>query len=368
METRTTANKQLLLPMGVALGVIGAICLTSAASVIAFSLRPSRRVRKWILGGLIVSACAAGALLLAASAPPSAMGQWLGAMAYLVLLVIAALVTPRIFPGNKLRALPVVAAYAITALIIIGDALAGGNLCKFSGLSSFHITGMRFHGIGNEYAGVLIPTAALAVLFATERRWVMPVVGVITIATLGLGCLGANYGGTAAAVVTFVLLMFAVNNGRFGARHAMLAFILGIIAVPIFAVVDWKLSGGGGSHAAQATGLVERLGGNYIASVALRKILFNLKTTFSVKGASVLTAFTPFLMLWFWGVRNKLSDSLKQTPKVMAGTKAILAGSVAAFLFNDSGIVFAMAMIAITVIILLYSLVEEDGDAANSCA
>ncbi len=368
VETRTTTNKQLLLPMGVALAIIGAISLTTAACVAGFSLRPSRRVRKFILTGLVISACAAGSLLLAASAPPDAVGQWLGAFAYLVLLVIAASMIAKLFPAGKVRALPIVAAYAITALTIIGDALTGGNLCKFSGLSSFHITGMRFHGIGNEYAGVLIPTAALAVMFATKNRWAMCAAGVVTIITLGLGFLGANYGGTAAAVVTFVLLMFAVSRGRFGAGHVAIAFVLGIIAVPVFAAIDWKLSGGGGSHAAQATGLVERFGGSYIVAIALRKILFNLKTTFSVKGVSVLAAFVPFLTLWFWGVRGKLADMLKQTPRVMAGTKAILVGSVAAFLFNDSGIVFAMAMIAITVIILLYSLVEEVEDAANSSA
>lgn len=366
VEMRTTSNKQLLLPMGVALAILGVISLTSAACVVAFSLKPPRRVRKLILIGLVTAACAAGSLLLAASAPPNTTGQWLGALGYLVLLASAAYVLARIIPVSKVRALPVVAAYAITALIIVFDSFTGGNLCKFSGLSSFHNTGMRFHGIGNEYAGVLIPTAALAMLFVTRSRRIMCAVGVVVIVTLGLGCLGANYGGTAAAVVTFVLLGFSVNKGGFGARHVAVAFLLGIIAVPIFAALDWKLSGGGGSHAAQATGLVERLGGNYILSIALRKVLFNLKTTFSVKGASVLTAFAPFLTLWFWGVRGKLANMLKTTPKVMAGTKSILAGSVAAFLFNDSGIVFAMAMIAITVIILLYSLVEEVGDAANS--
>ncbi|MGI6296665.1 MAG: hypothetical protein ACOX3G_11315 [Armatimonadota bacterium] len=368
VETRTTTNKQLLLPMGVVLAIIGALSMTAAACVTAFSLKPPKRVRKLILVGLVTAASAACALLLAASAPPGALGQWLAALFYLVLLILAASVIARLFSASGVRALPIVAAYAITALTIIVDAVTGGNLCKFSGLSSFHITGMRFHGIGNEYAGVLIPTAALAVMFATKSRWMMCAAGVITIFTLGLGSLGANYGGTAAAVVTFVLLMYAINYGRFGARHVAIAFVVGIIAVPLFAALDWILSGGGGSHAAQATGFVERFGGSYIISIALRKILFNLKTTFSVKGISVLAAFAPFLTLWFWGVRGKLAQMLKQTPRVMAGTKAILVGSVAAFLFNDSGIVFAMAMIAITVIILLYSLVEEAEDAANSCA
>jgi hypothetical protein len=144
------------------------------------------------------------------------------------------------------------------------------------------------------------------------------------------------------------------------------AYGAGFGAVALFAILDWALAGRAGSHAAQATGLAGRLGGSYIWSLAIRKMIFNLRLTFSVKGISVLCAFVPFLTLWFWGVKGKLSASLVKNPQMLAGTKAILAGAVAAFLFNDSGIVFAITMIAMTVLMLLYFLIEEVADVTNS--
>ena len=39
--------------------------------------------------------------------------------------------------------------------------------------------------------------------------------------------------------------------------------------------------------------------------------------------------------------------------------KAVLIGAVAAFMLNDSGIIFAGIMIAMTVLVLLYSVLES---------
>jgi hypothetical protein len=67
----------------------------------------------------------------------------------------------------------------------------------------------------------------------------------------------------------------------------------------------------------------------------------------------------PFLALWFGGVQGKVRSAFKQDSHIIAGMKAVLIGAAAAFMLNDSGIVFAGIMIAITVLVLLYSLLEE---------
>jgi len=405
ISTRVTANQRLLAPAAVAAAAIAAFSLTGAAVLVAFRKRP-RRLAALCKIGMVTVACYPAAMLLAVLAP-AGTGGYLGGVSVALVVLVAACVAAGALLKTDRRAQPIVIAYAITCLAIVVDAATGCNLCMFSALSSYQITGMRFYGIGNEYAAVLISMAALAALFATQnsrsRLGTAPfaaIVGAVVVLALGSGSLGANYGATAAAVVTFGLMWAAVRKGGFGARDVVIAFLAAVAVVVMFAALDWKLAGKAGSHAARATGLAGKLGGGYLVSIAVRKLAYNLRTTFSVKGISTMLAFTPFVALWFWGVRDKVrsgignrehkmegklaAEARKAAPSpqfsalvvegvsegclptaphsaegAMAGVKAVLIGAVTAFLLNDSGIVFGATMIGMTVLVLLYSLVEE---------
>lgn len=360
INTRVAADQRSLTPVAIFLVALGALTFTPTALIVAFGLRPSRRIVGLLKNGLVVGSTAFAALLLAVLAPAGTAGYIAGTAISIALLTTLCLGLATSLENQlTVRALPVVLAYAATALIIVADALTGCNLCKWSGPSSYQITGMRFYGVGNEYAGVLVSTAALAALFLSRGKWLLPTVGIVAILTLGLGNLGANYGGTAAAVVTFTLLWLAASRGGFGARHVVLAFGLAIAAVVGFAMLDWALAGSAGSHAARATGLTEKLGGGYLASIAMRKVLFNLRIAFSKEALFYALAFVPFLALWFGGVKGKVRTAFKADPRTLAGMKAVLVGAVAAFLLNDSGIIFAGIIMAITMLILLYSLLEK---------
>lgn len=360
MGTRVTANERVLTPLALSLAGIGALALTFSALIIAFGWKPSRRVVGLLKAGLVTGGCTFVTLMLGVLAPAGIAGYVIGTVISMLLLVVICLgLSSRIERRVKVRALPILLVFGISAAIILLDAWTGCYLCKWSGPSSYQITAMRFYGVGNEYAGVLISMAAMVALWLRDRKWLLPVIGLVTIVTLGSGSLGANYGATATAVVTFGLLWLAMSRKAFGARHIALAFALAIAAVVAFSVIDWKLAGSAGTHAARATGLTERLGPGYLAAIALRKVVFNLRTTFSVKGIGVFSGFVPFLAVWFWGVQGKVRSLFKSDARVMAGVKAVLAGSAAAYLLNDSGIVFAAIMIAMTVLVLLYSVFEE---------
>ena len=361
MGTRVTANERVLTPLALSLAGIGAVAFTIAALIVAFGWKPTRRVIKLLKAGLVAGGCTFVALLLGVLAPAGAAGYVIGTVVSMLLLVGICLGLGSILKrGSKIHALPALLVFGITTVVILADALTGCYLCKWSGPSSYQITAMRFYGVGNEYAGVLISMAAMLALFLRDRKWLLPIIGVMTIVTLGAGSLGANYGATATAVVTFGLLWLAMSRkASFGGRHVALAFGLAIAAVVAFSVVDWMLAGAAGTHAARSTGLTEEFGPGYLIGVALRKVGFNLKTTFSVKGIGIFCAFVPFLTIWFWGVQSKVRSLFENDPRMMAGIKAVLAGSAAAYLLNDSGIVFAAIMIAMTVLVLLYSVLEE---------
>ena len=360
MSARVTANERILTPVAVGLAGIGAVSFTIAALIIAFGLKPSRRVIGLLKAGLVTGGCTFAALLLGVLAPAGVAGYVTGTAVSLVLLSGVCLGLGKLLAGKaSVRALPIILVFAITTAIIFIDAVTGCYLCKWCGPSSYQITGMRFYGIGNEYAGVLVSMAAMVALFLRDRKWVLPVLGIATIVVLGSGSLGANYGGTATAVVTFGLMWLAVSRKGFSARHVVLMLALAIAAVVGFAMLDWLIAGSAGTHAARATGLTEKLGGGYLWAIASRKVAFNLKTTFSTVGLRSMLAFVPFLALWFWGVQGKLKSLFASDARVSAGVKAVLVGAATAYMLNDSGIVFAAIMVAITVLVLLYSVLEE---------
>jgi len=371
LGTRVNTNQKLLMPIGIFFAIVNGIPFMITVVLIALGRSIPRRLNRVLRLGILLCACAPVALLLAVLAPAGVAGYIAGTGVSLVVvaavsLAVSSLISRKIIRNReeepRLYGLPVIVVYAITVLIVLIDAFTGSNLCKTAGPSSYQITGMRYYGIGNEYAGLVISMGALAaLLIAPERwrKWATALLGALIVVMFGFGSLGANYGATVAAVVTFSLLAISVWRKGFGARHVIGAFGLGGAVVLIFAFADWKLAGAAGSHAARAVGLTQRLGDGYVLTLMLRKALFNLKITATGIGVKVLLGFTPLFIFWFYGMLREIRKLFGRDRAVIAGLKAVLAGMVAAYLLNDSGVVFATMMIGITMLILLYCVLER---------
>jgi urea transporter len=69
--------------------------------------------------------------------------------------------------------------------------------------------------------------------------------------------------------------------------------------------------------------------------------------------------FVPFIGLWFWRIQRQVGRLFGGDKSMIFGIEAMLIGSAAAFVANDSGVVMASIMIAMTVCVLLYSVLEE---------
>ena len=101
------------------------------------------------------------------------------------------------------------------------------------------------------------------------------------------------------------------------------------------------------------------MGMAYVASVVVRKVLFNLKIAGSTQAARVFAAFVPFIVLWFYGVQARVRNLLSSDPAAMSALKGMLYGTGAAFLINDSGVVFASIMLSLVLMMLLYALLAD---------
>ena len=365
MVERVEVGEKLITPVSWFFGLLGIISFSGAAISIAFGLRVSRQVMNLLKTGLIALVCAPFSMLLAALAPTGIVSHITGILVSLAVLTVLSIILGVIFlRKNASRALPILIVASITSIIIVIDLITGSRLTGLAVISSSQITAMRFYGIGNEYAGVLISMVAVISLFINTRhsaasKWLAIALGVLIIILLVVGKLGANYGATIAAAVTFGLVCMAIWRGGFGIRHVAGFLLIGVALVVLSGYVDFKISGGAGSHVARATGIAEKMGGGYLFSIAARKVAHNAWQSTSFHAVRAMIGFIPFLVLWFWFVQKHVKQMLGKEKHIIAGLKGILIGSIFAYLLNDSGIVIAGIMIAMIVLILLYSLLEK---------
>ena len=231
----------------------------------------------------------------------------------------------------------------LLALTLALDTVFHLGLAANSSLSGFYISGIRFYGIGNEYMGLLIG----AVLMAMPRRF-LGVAGVATVLLLGLSPLGANAGGAMAATVAFFVAcpptpIMGRWRGRLpiiGAGGILAAFL---VAVVLAAAERLALPVEARSHIGRAAGGGPALWGQII----LRKIVMNLRIAAmpwtlvgvaGVGGALWLTAKGK--------VGERVRETLARDADLAARIPAAGWGAVAALVFNDSGIVAALLLLA----------------------
>lgn len=347
LNNRVNTRDILIRPILWSIGALGAIAITLACLIIAFNLKLSKKVIGLIRFGLLTFAASIGAILLGVIAHGGVSSYIFGIIISLALLVLISILT-----GKKFGS-PIYPLYGIMALLVLVDSWTGGGLCKYSLLSSFQISGLRYYGIGNEYAGVLIGTASIFLLHFKLSKPKAILISLLIILTFGVGMLGANFGALIASIITFGLLITAYSNGSFKTRHIIM--YLGIAFAVFFTAsyLDYKTAGTLGSHGARAALLSHLLGVSYYLELTFRKIAMNLGLLVSAQAVKAFMMFIPVAVLWVYGIQDKLKLVLKSDAKLNAGFKAILVGAAAAFLFNDSGFVMAAIMIAAMLIYIL---------------
>ena len=366
LHTRVSAQVVLIKPILLSLAGIGALAFTLSSLIIAFGLNVNKKLINILKTGLLVGVSASLAMLLAPLAPAGVAGYAVATIVAILALVLIAYFVGKYFSSSYSTHLPIILIYALTTVTIIVDAFSGANLCKFSLPSSYQMSGLRYYGVGNEYAGILISMAALFALYTGVysinkriKQYISAIIGILVVLALGLGSFGANYGATVAAVVTFGLLGVVLVKGKYKPLHAAVFLVFGFFMIFLFSYLESRAPGDTGSHGAHVTALAGTLGVGYIISLIMRKVFINLAIIISKQSSTILMIFVPFFMLWFYGVNGKINKMNADKPELIQGLKAILVGIATAFLLNDSGFVMACIMLAMLLIVLLYSLLDN---------
>lgn len=271
-----------------------------------------------------------------------------------VLCVAAALLGGR----SLHRAFVVV--YLATAAALLVDVSFGARLIRSSFLGYDPLGGSRYYGIGNEYMGVLFGAtvagcaAVLDLVPALRPHWRLVVLTPLTLAALitGFTGFGANFGGLLGGVVTLLAAWLAFRGQRPRLATLGLLAATGAALVAGVAVAD-ALRPQETSHVGQLVRQVAVVGPEAFYTVVARKLAMNFRLMRYTPWADGLVTFIIGLGVLLYRPVGLLSRIVRENPSFSLGFWAALAGTVAVFLLNDSGVVAAATLMLYPTALLL---------------
>jgi hypothetical protein len=229
----------------------------------------------------------------------------------------------------------------LTCLVIVVDAFLGQPLVKFSVFSFYQLQGIRFYGIGNEYMAVLIGLGLLVPFLARWRAATAAVWFLTLTLVIGLPTVGANAGGLVASMTAFGCAWQIQRGKRIGPAHAAGWMAAGLAVAILVAMVERSTSAEGASHIGGALQAAGSRGYGYLLEIVWRKLQMNGRILLhpAVLAAMVCIGALGALARGPFGrpVRALVTDR----PDWARSWPAFGYGALAAFLFNDSGIVAA---------------------------
>lgn len=277
------------------------------------------------------------------------------------------------------------------SLALVLDTLAGAPLQQASILGYDPVAGARYYGIGNEYMGALIGSTVLACfslssildggssggrgkLYRAGRKKIFfPVTlfyYLVIVVLLASPAFGANFGGTIAAALAFgVSWSFLRGDLTLDRKTVFTALIFLAAALVILYIVNVWQGFSQPSHLGQFEEMVRERGPGGFWETVLRKINMNwrlIRYSLWSRAFALLLGLMAVIVFYPAGLIRELK---KEQPHLVHGAAAGLAGSIAALLANDSGIVAAAMVLLFTVPPMLIMIARKiiDRKKVNGC-
>jgi hypothetical protein len=350
LDRQVVATKNATVPVLIGYGVfaIG----TGLIAVVALLTRRAAAIRASRFGLLAAAAALVAFLPVGVLAPRAPLAY--GATVFLVSVVLAgaALWTGRAAGGLS----PLGLLLTLAAVVVALDAFAGSPLVSRALLSGYFLPGIRFYGVGNEYEGLGIGAALIGpVLLAPTlpRAWVAWAatlfLWVAVLVAISAPFFGADAGGAITASVTFMVGFFALRRGERGLRrrHVAVAFAVAAVAVLSVALVDRARPPQSRTHTGAAVAAGQTRGPGALAEIVVRKIGMNVGLLLTPGAFAALAGLAP---IWWLLGRGRLGGrtraALSSRPALAYVLPAGGWGALTAFVFNDSGIVAALLLLA----------------------
>lgn len=356
LDRQVVATRNATVPVLVGYGTfaIG----TGLVALLALLLGNAACVRAGRFGLLMAAAALLAFLPAGAWAPRNAGAYGLAVAAISALLAGAATILARRLVGSPRDISPLGLLLTGAALLVALDAFLGSPLVSRSLLSGYFLPGIRFYGIGNEYMGLAIGAALAGPLLIadgsgasslTDRKGAFPTLLLWLALLLAIGApfWGANAGGGLTATMTFLTAVFALRSRRLRARQVMAAFGAALAVTLLFALMDRARPELARSHVGAAVAAGQVRGPQALAEIALGKAGMNLRLLLTAGAFGALAGLVPIWWLISRGpLGRQAAQALERRPRLRRAVPAAAWGALVALLFNDSGIVAALLLLA----------------------
>ncbi len=254
-----------------------------------------------------------------------------------------------------------------STLLILIDTFMGSPLARTSILSYDPIVGARFYGIGNEFMGFLlgstiIGTASLIDKYRKHHKLVKLfsiILLIVVLVTLALPSLGTNVGGTIAAFIGFGIYTILLFKEKITTKDITFIGILLFVMLLALFIYDGMQPAETQSHIGQTSSMVKQSSIISLIQVFKRKLLMNYKLIrYSTWTWALLAIITALVILFRWPV-GILKEIFRRHRYLYSGFIGGIVGALAAFVFNDSGVVAAaMSMLPISIPLILLCVDE----------
>lgn len=256
-----------------------------------------------------------------------------------------------------------------TVLTLVVDLMLGAPLLEQSVLSYDPIAGARYYGIGNEYMGVLLGALLLCINAVSRAQQKLSVVGrawcmalfLLVIYLFAAPKIGTNAGGALAAAVgcTYALMQF--SDWRMTRRNwvwlsvASAFVILGMVALNV------SLPSAEQTHIGRAARALFDGQFGELYQIAARKMQLNLLLLRVSAWGKLFLILLAFLLLRVYLKRETapVQAVLKRNGRM------VVTAALAAFVFNDSGVVAAALTLLYATVPLVEGTVKQEREFAN---
>lgn len=254
---------------------------------------------------------------------------------------------------------PVVFICLLTGSVQLLDLFTGGRLLMFPLLGVSSPEGMRFFGIPNTLAGILIGVslfAAAGVLGDGETgeraRWAVLSVLLAVALIIGLGFLGANLGSFIAACATFIVFFMALSPRSFTWKRVLAVPVATAVGTAFVVLMDSLFFH---AHTGKAVeGGIERF-----LPMLGRKVAIQLgQIRYLLVPSLVLIVAVVGMAIWLRHPRSVWAGEWERNRPRMAAFFSLLVGAVVALLFNDTGIAMLGSMALVTGSSICYYISE----------
>jgi len=264
----------------------------------------------------------------------------------------------------------------VTVFSILADGMTGATAMRRSYMGYDPVVGARFYGLGNEYEGVLIGSSILLIAALYEwwnqrqmkwLGWRLPVALLcfsLILYYIAAPTLGTNAGGFLAGIIGFSVALFRLQGWKIGRRGGMVMCAALFLGVGILIAANlWSQQPL--THVGRVAQDIVLGNWEEVGNIITRKLEMNLKLIRVSSWSKVLLVSLFVLGVLSLRPERHLRDLSAKYPYLAKGFGGIVAGSLAGFALNDSGVISAATSIVFFVIPVLYAALLDHPEATG---